>query len=226
MRGGANGEVETEGVHGGLLGKISPLKGAPRFALTGEAGFSRYANEARRNVGLGRIRADFKQRVYSVGVGAEYGIEAGSARLTPFARLRHARFRQERMEERGGLTRTRIDGFSGKSLSSELGVRFSKAFTAPRGAVTPYALVSWRHEYGDMGLPTRARYMSLDGGYLDSFELESVRRDRDTTHVGAGIRASRGLEKGRHLGINADYKASLDRNGVSHAFSVLLEFAF
>jgi hypothetical protein len=223
------GRIESEGYHLGLLGKIAPWKSLPQLILTGEAGVSRYTNEAKRHVGLGGIRADFDQRIVGLGLGAEVGLESGSAQLTPFARLRHAHLDQDGVNERGGLTRTRIDGFSGNSFTTELGARLSKTFVAPRGTATPYVSASWWHESGDTGFSASARYGLPDGHSLASlpeFRVGSVRRDRDRAILGTGIQTSFGLSQGRRLGINADYKAALGRNGVSHGFSVLLRLAF
>lgn len=228
-RGGSSGEIETDGYHLGLLGRFSPWEDRPEFVLTGEAGYSRYASDAWRDVGLGWIRADFHQRVQSVGVGAEYELKSGDSRLTSFARLRQARLEQDGVEERGSVTRTRVDSVSGDRLSSELGMRFSRTFTTARSTATPYVSASWRHELGDTDFSTRARYALPEGSCLESlpeFRLGSVAWDRNVARLGAGVHASLGLSQGRRLGINTDYKASIGHHGVSHAFSVLLELAF
>jgi hypothetical protein len=235
-RSGSTGAVGSDGYHAGLLGRISPLREMPGFSLAGEAGFSYYDNAARRDAGAGGIGADFAQRVYSLGAGAEYAFELGGALLTPFARLRYSHLDQDQAEERGGLTRARVGGLSGNGLSSELGASVSRTgvfssgrVSALRVAATPYALASWRHEFGDTAFSTGARYGLPEGnclGSIPSFRMVSVRRDRDAAVLGAGFRASADLAGGRFLGASAGYRAAIGRKSASHVFSVLLELAF
>ncbi|MDR0380011.1 MAG: autotransporter outer membrane beta-barrel domain-containing protein [Candidatus Accumulibacter sp.] len=232
-RGGLTGKTESDGYHLGLLGKISPSKDDPRFALTGEAGFSRYTNKARHDVaaiGVGGMRAEFDQRIFSFGAGAEYGFESGDTRLTPFARLRHMHLVQDGASELGGRSdsvRARVAGFSGDSFTSEVGARASRTIATRRGSMTPYVSASWRHEYGDTDFSSTARYGIPDGScVVFGSKVGSTRRDRNAARFGAGVRASFDLAGGRRFGVNADYRTTIGRHNASHALSLLLELDF
>jgi outer membrane autotransporter barrel domain len=224
MRDGANGRVGTDGYQVGLLGSLTPCA-VPGLALSADAGFGIFDNDSRRFDGVGNLTGDFKQRLWTGGLGASYDYGLGRARLTPFATARYTHLDQDGFNEYGGTTAARIDDARGDSFQTELGLRLSGdyRFSCNRGKITPYGSASWRHEFGDRYVSSSAAFA---GAAAQSFALRSVARDRDSLGAAVGIGYRRDIAGSRWLGTNLGYDVSVGANGLAHSVAAKVEFGF
>lgn len=233
----ARGEVTTDSVYAGLLGRVIPFAALPELALTLDTGLSWHDNESERPVrGGGTSEADFDQTMWITGLGLAFEQSLGEALLTPFVAARYTLLQQDKAREEGGLLATRTDGFTAHSFTTDLGLEaaldlaLDSAFAS--GVVSPYARASWLHEYGDRQYTSRSRYAAPDGHYmlapgdLPAFTVKSVKADADADVLGAGLRALFATSDGGQWGLNLGYTGAVSEHLTVHSINAVMEWRF
>ncbi|WP_286977706.1 autotransporter domain-containing protein [Pseudomonas sp.] len=95
----------------------------------------------------------------------DLGDSMGNATLTPIAGMSYSTLRQDNYTEKGGAgTALFVDADNLYSLKSDLGAKLERNFDTDYGRLTPYARLTWQHEYRDSGLQSAANFIGDTSG--------------------------------------------------------------
>lgn len=224
---GADSRVGSDGYHAGLVAKALPFSAWDFFAVSLDAGYSHIENDAWRNAGAGGIEGDFDQNIYTAGIALEHAIPLGDFSVTPIVKARYTYLDQDALEEKFGLTSTRVDGLDGESFTTEAGVAISHTTVLSSSfEIQPYANTAWRHEYGDRDFASSAQYVWANRQDLSSYPIRSVESDKDSLVLGAGLQVAQPLAGNQRIELGLGYDANFGKNSEAHAISGTLTYSF
>lgn len=144
-----------------------------------------------------------------------YDLAAGSAAITPFARLAHVRIRSDDFAETGGSGALAVADAGQDTSFLSLGVRGRLNADAP--GFQPYASLAWNRAFGDRAALANGRFVA--GG--PSFAIRGSAIPKNAAEVEAGFDYRAG---GFHIG--AAYSGTLASGRQSHGARITARIAF
>ena len=209
---GVDSEVDTDGMHAGIVFGWSP-SAVPGLGVNADFTYSFYDNDAWRKVGGSKNKGSFDQDIYSFGLGGEYAIGLGeNIFLTPFLNFRYAHIEQDGFSESGQVLAAKVGSLDGDSITTTPGLRLEGFFPFEGGSFAPYISAGWRHEWGDRDFDSRASYRNVPGS---SWNLSSIKADRDSADLGVGFEVLKDLADGKQIGFNMSFDANISENSES-----------
>lgn len=107
------------------------------------------------------------------------------------------------------------------SVTSDLGVKFSRELATSYGTLVPELQVAWRHEYNNTRTQTQASFAADPTGQT-SFTSLGASPVTDSAVLSAGVK----LLRANNLSISARYSLQVGSGYVSHAGSLQLRQLF
>ncbi len=185
-------------------------------------GYSRY--DSSRRIAFGGLHrkadAEYGSHIVLGQVESGYTLEAGEARLTPFAALQAASMLREAFNESGaGALNLAVSEEQSQSLESSLGLALEQTFQTARGDLTPKARLAWRHQMWDTDHELSGSFV---GDPAAAFTVRTEDAGRDSAVGGLGLTwAVR-----ENLALAADYEATLGQDQVRQLGSLLLRYSW
>ncbi|ABP62045.1 autotransporter outer membrane beta-barrel domain-containing protein [Enterobacter sp. 638] len=236
---GAAVNYSNTSVHGkgNLNGNTST---ADNYGVIGYAGFTGDPWYLNLSAGVNRQnytsvrRADFtgfsgaaqgKFNGQSVTLQTEFGypltLQAGVV-LTPLASLTYGYQHVDGYKETGGNGMALDVGSShAQSVVSDIGARIEKTFATGLGNLTPFAQVTWLHQYDDRQVSSRASYAADTVGET-SFTTKGASPVEDM----AGVAIGSTLYEANELNLDARYDLQAGERYQAHTFSLRLRKMF
>ncbi len=207
----ATGNVDgySGAVYGGHIWGRTFAHGVVSYAST------KFKNERDVHVGLEEriARGDFNGSAFSALVTGGRRLDAGRWAVEPFASVRYATLSSDRFTEQGaGSVNLIIDSRSSSQMNSDLGVRFSRAFTGERSAFMPELILSWNH---DFGLDDREVVAAFAGDPSMTFTVtgQDVTKDGGTAGIGLNYVTTAGWKA--NLRFDHEQRSDFSANSLS-----------
>ena len=208
----------------GLMGYAS-YSGSPWYANL-SAGAVQQHYDTTRAVNFpgfsGNANGSFSGTQYVARAEAGYPFATAVATVTPLASLTYGYLRQNGYTESGGNGAALSVGASHTtSVTSDLGVKFSRELATSYGTLVPELQVAWRHEYNNTRTQTHASFAADPTGQT-SFTSLGASPVTDLAVLSAGVK----LLRANNLSISARYSLQAGSGYVSHAGSLQLRQLF
>ncbi|WP_449553969.1 autotransporter domain-containing protein [Lelliottia amnigena] len=154
-------------------------------------------------------------------VGYPLALQAGVV-LTPLASLTYGYQHVDGYKETGGNGMALDVGSShAQSVVSDIGARIEKTFATDLGNLTPFAQVTWLHQYDDRQVSSRASYAADTVGET-SFTTKGASPVEDM----AGVAIGSTLYEANELNLDARYDLQAGERYQAHTFSLRLRKMF
>lgn len=154
-------------------------------------------------------------------VGYPLALQAGVV-LTPLASLTYGYQHVDGYKETGGNGMALDVGSShAQSVVSDIGARIEKTFATGLGNLTPFAQVTWLHQYDDRQVSSRASYAADTVGET-SFTTKGASPVEDM----AGVAIGSTLYEANELNLDARYDLQAGERYQAHTFSLRLRKMF
>lgn len=144
-----------------------------------------------------------------------YGIEAGNAAVTPFARIAHVDTGSDAFTETGGTAALALGKADQKATFLSLGTRVQ--FNAGKPGFRPYASAAWNRAFDDRSAVIPARFVAGGNG----FAIAGTTLPKSSAEVEAGFEYAVGS-----LQIGAAYSGTLASDRNTHGARVTARIAF
>ncbi|WP_254208063.1 autotransporter outer membrane beta-barrel domain-containing protein [Lelliottia amnigena] len=142
--------------------------------------------------------------------------------LTPLASLTYGYQHVDGYKETGGNGMALDVGSShAQSVVSDIGARIEKTFATGLGNLTPFAQVTWLHQYDDRQVSSRASYAADTVGET-SFTTKGASPVEDM----AGVAIGSTLYEANELNLDARYDLQAGERYQAHTFSLRLRKMF
>ena len=160
--------------------------------------------------------------LFNLSLGGGYPINYNHVDVTPTVRLEYVRndvdgFTETmtNIEEIGGALAQSVDSNTYNSLTSHLGVQFSKAVSTSYGVLVPLARIDWIHEFENDQQKIRTSYANDINAPTNNFLITNNSPDRNYYNLNLALSAQ--LARGRAGFISYDALLGLD-NVSYHSF--------
>lgn len=190
------------------------------------AGAARQHYDTSRNINFtgfsGVAKGSFNGDLYSMTAQAGYPLKVNAATFTPLAGVSYSRLNQDSYTETGGNgAALRVKDSAVNSLMSDVGMRVEQSFDNTYGTLTPWAQLSWRHEFHDNGLNTSAS-LAVDPSGSTAFSTKGATLVPDTARLVLGVT----LVKSDHLSLLARYNLDGASGYTAQTGDVTVRWAF
>lgn len=139
---------------------------------------------------------------YAFGLRAGYNLNLESVTVEPYARFNYYALQVDPYSEKGGSGwAMRVSEQNVRSLTTSLGVQFSRAFSLPWGIVVPQVYGEWHHQYKDNARNISASFVGDPAA--QQFSVVTTGPTRNYGTVGARIAASFAHNISAYLGYDA-----------------------
>jgi outer membrane autotransporter protein len=164
------------------------------------------------------LSANYNAQTAQVFGEAGYRIDAGDARLEPFANLAHIHVSTDGFTETGGPAALTVADSDSNTTFTTLGVRAeTDVELGQAGAATLNGMLGWRHAFGDVTPDTTASFAGSS-----AFTVAGTPIDRNALVVDAG--ADMALDGDTTLGLS--YSGQIGSDAQDHGFRAKLTVAF
>jgi outer membrane autotransporter protein len=156
------------------------------------------------------LRGDYHANTTQVFGELGYGIDAGAAKLEPFANLAHVTLHTDGFTERGGAAA--LAGRSGNESTTfaTLGLRVSsRGFELGGMKASATGSLGWRHAFGDVTPYSALRF----AGAGNAFGIAGVPIAKDAAALDAGLEFSIGKNATLGLSYNGQFGSGLRDHG-------------
>ncbi|WP_072570228.1 autotransporter family protein [Enterobacter sp. SA187] len=142
--------------------------------------------------------------------------------VTPLAALAYSYQHVDGYKESGGNGMALdVDASHSQSVISDIGVRVQKTVDTPLGALTPFAQISWIHQYDNRRMSNNASYVADTLG-----ETQFTTKGASPVKDMAGLAVGTTLYSANDLTIDARYDVQASDTYQAHTFSLRLNKSF
>jgi outer membrane autotransporter protein len=139
---------------------------------------------------------------YAFGLRAGYNLNIDSVTVEPYARFNYYALQTDPYSEKGGAGwGLKVSEQNVRSLTTSLGMQFSRAFSLPWGILIPQVYGEWHHQYKDNARTISASFLGDFAG--QQFRVVTERPTRNYGTVGARVAASFAHNLSGYLGYDA-----------------------
>ncbi|WP_312690277.1 autotransporter domain-containing protein [Kosakonia sp.] len=142
--------------------------------------------------------------------------------LTPLASFTYGYQHIEGYQETGGNGMAlNVGSTHGKSLQSDIGLRVEKSVATRLGNLTPFAQITWLHQYGNRQMSSTANYAADTVG-----ETQFTTKGASPVKDMAGVAIGSTLYEANDMSLDARYDLQAGQQYQAHTFSLRLRKTF